>query len=233
MVKIGALIGAFFVTVGAFVQTLYYLVIIVENVMLETVQNGMDMTTEGSEALIVSSLFVFFFGIILVLGSGFVKGNQFLVIGGGIMIIGYFTMMIPMLSGNIYDLIFIIGSFIMVLGVILYFVGCIHFRKNNNITVITGFLLMIAVLCAQFMGLIFSFLGERLDLLWFRIHFITLSVQGLLFTLHSWVFVFSEKKVDYSDGVEDILSVENDQAFESYISDDMKKNKKKNGKKSI
>ena len=227
MVKIGALIGAFFVTIGTFVQSIYYVSIIINTNKLESVQGAMYMLESSADPLLVSSILVFFLGIILVLGSGFVKGKLFLVIGGGIMIIGYLTMMIPMLSGAFYSLGFIIGSFIMVLGVILYFVGCIHFRKHNIVAVITGFLLMIAVLCSQFIGLIFSFSGERLDHIWFRIHFITLSVQAVFFTLHSWVFVFSKKIVDYSDEVDDTLSDENGVAFASYVSDDMEKKKDK------
>ena len=55
-------------------------------------------------------------------------------------------------------------------------------------------------------------------------------VQAGAFTLHSWVFGFSKKQVEYSDKVEDTLSVEKGQAFASYVPTEMKKKKK--GKKS-
>ena len=230
MVKIGALIGAFFVSIGAFVQIIFYTVIASRNVTLVVFRDAMGMSYKDANVLLDSSIFTFSLGLVLVIGSEFIKGKLFLKIGGGIMILGILNLMLANLTRDPDDLFFLIGLFLMVLGVILYFVGCIHFRKHNIVAVITGFLLMIAVLCAQFIALIFFFSGEDPDLLWFRIHFITLSVQAFFFTLHSWVLGFSKKRVDYSDKVEDTLSVKNGQAFSSYIPDDMKKKKKK-GKK--
>ena len=146
------------------------------------------------------------------------------------MIIGYLTMMIPVLSGALYSIGFIIGSFIMVLGAILYFVGCIHFRKQNIVAVITGFLLLISVFCAELIfGFIIPFSNGGSDIT-IRMHFINLIIQAVIFLLHSWVFGFSKKRVEYSDKVEDTLSIESGQAFASYVPSDMKKKKKK-GKK--
>lgn len=227
MVKIGALIGAFFVTIGAFLQIVVFSPVASGERTWREFETAANIAGGSAQDLVVSSIFVFFFGIILVLGSGFVKGKLFLVIGGGIMIIGYFTMMISMLTGNLYEDGFIAGSFMMVLGVILYFVGCIHFRKHNIIAVITGFLLMIAVFCAE---LIFGFLvpfsngGSDITI---RMHFINLIIQAVIFIIHSWVFGFSKKRVEYSDKVEDTLSIEKGQAFASYVPSDMKKKKGK------
>ena len=231
MVKIGALIGAFFVTIGTFLQIAVFSSVANGVRSWQEFQSAANIAGGTAQVLVVSSLFVFFLGIILVFGSGFVKGKLFLMIGGGIMIIGYFTIIISMLNGALYEGGFIAGTFIMVLGVILYFVGCIHYRKHNIVAVITGFLLLIAVLCAE---LIFGFLvpfsngGSDITI---RMHFIALIVQAVIFTLHSWVFGFSKKRIEYSDKVEDTLSVENGQAFASYVPDNMKKKKKK-GKKS-
>ncbi len=223
MVKLGALIWAFFVTVWGYIQIVFYSFVTSGNATFDNFLQVVSIGNSCTNGLAVSSNIAFSLGVMLVLGSEFYKGKLLLKIGGGIMILGVLNIMFAYITGNPYELLFIMGSFLMVFGVILYFVGCIQFRKNNNVAIITGFLLLIAVLCAQFVGLIFSFSGERSNYIWIQIHFITLIVQTVIFTLYSWVLGLSKEIVDYSDEVEDTLSVENGQAFVSYISDDVNK----------
>jgi hypothetical protein len=64
------------------------------------------------------------------------------------------------------------------------------------------------------------------DDMWREIHLGTLIFQVVMFILHSWIFGLSKKKVQYSDKVEDTLSVEKGQAFASYVPSEMKKKKK-------
>jgi len=230
MVKIGALIGAICVTFGVIFQIMVYGIVASGDATLTDFRRALSIGDNTVNVLVSISFLFFYFGVILVLSSGFVNGKLFLKIGGAIMILGILNIMLAYFTSNPYEIQFIIGSFLMMLGIILYFVGCIHFRKNNIVALITGFLLLLSVLCAQFIGLIFSFTGEIPPLIWIRIHFNTLSIQAVIFTIHSWVFGFSKKRIDYSDKVEDTLSVENGQAFASYVPDNMNKKKKK-GKK--
>jgi len=223
MVKLAVLIGALFVTIWGYIQIVFYSFVTSGDATLDNFLQIVSIGNNYTNGLAVSSNIAFSLGVMFVLGSEFYKGKLFLKIGGGIMILGILNIMIAYITGNPYVLLFIMGSFLMILGVILYFVGCIQFREHNNVAVITGFLLLIAVLCAQFVGLLFSFSGERPNNIWIQIHFITLIVQTVIFTIHSWILGLSKEIVDYSDEVEDTLSVEKGQAFISYISDDMNK----------
>ena len=227
MVKIGALIGAFFVTVGGFLQIVVFSSVASGSRTWVQFQAAANIAGGNAQFLVVSAIVVFYLGFIIVLGSGFVKGKLFLKIGGGIMILGILLVMLSMISGSFYEPQFITGSILMVLGVILYFVGCIHYRKHNIVAVITGFLLLIAVFCAELIfGFLIPFSSGGADTT-IQLHFILLIVQAVIFILHSWVFGFSKKQVEYSAKVEDTLSVEKGQAFASYVPSDMKKKKKK------
>ena len=231
MAKMGSLIVASFVTIGCILQIVFY-----SSAFYSSVVNGSDISWEiqtasslaggSAQVLAVSSILIFYLGFIFALGSRFVKGNLYLKIGGSIMILGILTIMISMLIGS-YGWNYMIGELLLVLGAIFYFVGCIQIRKYNNNVFITGFLLFVVVICAEFIfGFIFPLFGESFEL-WVLIFFVALMVQAIIFTLHSWVLGFSKESVDYSDKVEDTLSVENGPAFASYVLDDMKKKKGK------
>ena len=235
MVKIGALIGAFFTTFGGFFLIFAFASIFdshfIPAITWETIRDAGSFGNDSNSILGILSLIFFYFGIVLVLGSGFIKGKLFLKIGGGVMIIGIVNVIIAWLIGGFYQLLFYIGGIIMFLGVVLYSVGCIQYRKHNKITIFTGFLLVISMLLSQIiLGTIITALSNTTDTI-IKVHFITLIIQTILFILHSWIFGFSKKQVKFSDDVEDTLSIENGAAFESHVFDGVK-GKKKNGENS-
>ena len=135
--------------------------------------------------------------------------------------------LVAWLIGAVFEPLYNIGGIIMFLGVLLYFVGCIQFRKHNIVAICTGFLLFLSVLGTQIViGTILMAISGA-DSIIITVHFITLITQIIIFILHSWVFGLSKKRVEYSDKVEDTLSVEKGQAFASYVPEDMKTKKKK------
>lgn len=231
MAKMGSLIGASFVTIGCILQIVFYssafyLSVVNRSEIWWEIEKASSLAGGSAQGLAVSSILIFYLGVIFVLGSGFVKGNLFLKIGGSIMILGILINMISMLIGS-YGWNYLIGELLLVLGAIFYFVGCIQIRKYYNNVYIIGFLLFIAVFCTEFIfGFIFLLFAKNLEF-WARIFVVALMIQAVIFTLHSWVFGFLKKSVDYSDKVEDNLSVEDGQAFPSYVLDDMKKKKSK------
>jgi len=231
MVKIGALIGASFVTIGAIFQIVFSIFVVSGIGEWQGFQAAASIVDGGANFQAVFSTIMYYLGIIIVLGSGFIKGKLFLKIGGGVMILGVLPVMIAWLFGQLYEPLYYSGNAFMFLGVILYFIGCIQFRKHNIVTIFTGFLLVVSVIVSQIVfGTFFMIISDRaLNVV--AIHFGTLIIQIILFILHSWIFGFSKKRVEYSDKVEDILSIEKGQAFASYVPDNMKKKKKK-GKKS-
>lgn len=232
MVKIGALIGAFLVTLGSIFQIIIYIVVVSGKGTWQGLQAAVSLVDGRANAWIVIFTILYYLGIIIVLGSGFIKGKLFLKIGGGVMIFGILPVMVAWLIGELFKVPYNIGGIIMFLGAILYFIGCIQFRRNNIVTIITGFLLFLSILISQVVFGTILMAISNMDEGIIEIHFITLLVQTILFILHSWIFGFSKKLVQYSDNVEDTLSVENGQAFTSYVSDDMNKKKKKDKKPS-
>ena len=232
MVKVGALIGAFFTIIGGFFRVFALASITDNDYTWESVRDAVWFGSGKTTFLGVFSTILYFFGIMLVLGSGFIKGTLFLKIGGGVMITGILNVMIAWFIGQLYEPLYYIGNVIMFLGVILYFVGCIQFRRNNIVTIFTGFLLFLSLLISQIVfGTILVALSSKDEGI-IAIHFVSLIVQTVFFILHSWIFGFSKKRVEYSDRVEDTLSVENGQAFVSFVSDDKNENKKKDKKPS-
>ena len=233
MVKIGALIGAFFTTIGGFFLNIALARVADSSVSWLDLRDASSFTSDYTSPFVVIPIFIYYFGIIFVLGSGFIKGTLFLKIGGGVMFIGILNVMIALFIGDLYSPSYKIGGIIMFLGVILYLIGCIQFRKNNIAIIFTGFLLFLSILISQIVfGAIIMALpvGDENII---KIHFITLIIQTIIFILHSWIFGFSKKRIEYSDKVEDTLSVENGQAFVSFVSDDMNENEnKKEDKKS-
>ena len=227
MVKIGALIGAFFTFIGGFFRIFALASITSDDFTWENVQDAVSFNSGNATFLGVFSTILYFFGIMLVLGSGFIKGTLFLKIGGGVMIIGILNVMIAWFIGGLYQPLYNMGGIILFLGVILYFIGCIQFRRNNIVTIITGFLLFLSILISQIVFGTILMAISNMDETIIEIHFITLIVQTVFFILHSWIFGFSKKRVEYSDKVEDTLSIEKGQAFASYVPSDMRKKKAK------
>ena len=122
----------------------------------------------------------------------------------------------------------------MILASLFYLIGCIGFRKYNKLTVITAILLFLSSLVVQgFIGLVMLFQGFYDNSFVITYLFIGLYIQGFLWVLHNFLFIFSKKRIGWEDDDEDQLSVENGGAFSSYISDDnvKKKQKKKRKKK--
>jgi len=220
MVKIGALIGAFLTTVGGVFLNLGIMNMISRGLTWENFRDSIAFTEGSTSPLGVVSTVLFYFGIIVVLGSGFIKGKLLLKIGGGIMIIGVINVMVAWFIGAIFEPLYNIGGIIMFLGSIVYFIGCIHFRKHNVVTIVTGFLLVISILFSQIItGTIMLVISDGDDM-WREIHLASLILQVVLFILHSWIFGFSKKSIQYSDKVEDTLSIEKGQAFASYVPTD-------------
>jgi len=231
MVKIGALIGAFFTTTGGFFLIFALSSIfdssLIPAVTWETVRDAVTFSSESISFLGIFSIIAFYFGIMLVLGSGFIKGKLFLKIGGGVMILGIVNVIISWFIGGFYGILYYIAGIIMFIGVVLYSVGCVQYRKHNIFPIFTGFLLVLSMLITQIiLGTIITAFSNPTDIIT-RIHFINLIIQTILFILHSWIFSFSKKQVKFSDDVEDNLSIEKGLAFESHVHDDVKKEKKK------
>ena len=226
MVKIGALIGAFLATAGGIFLNLALVNVISGGFTWQNFRDSIAFS-EGSPNPIGSiATVLFYLGIIVVLGSGFIKGKLLLKIGGGIMIIGIILVMAGWFTGAIFEPLYNIGGIIMFLGSIVYFIGCIHFRKHNVVTIITGFLLVISILFSQIIsGTVMLVVTGGADM-WRYTHLGSLIFQVTIFILHSWIFGFSKKSIQYSDKVEDTLSVEKGQAFASYVPTEMKKKKK-------
>ncbi len=229
MVKIGALIGAFLVTLGSIFQIIIYIVVVSGKGTWQGLQAAVSLVDGRANAWIVIFTILYYLGIIIVLGSGFIKGKLFLKIGGGVMIFGILPVMVAWLIGELFKVPYNIGGIIMFLGAILYFIGCIQFKKHNIVTIFTGFFMLLSILASQIViGIILMvILGESDSLK--IVHFGSLIFQVIIFVIHSWIFGFSKKEVEYSDDVEDTLSIEKGQAFASYVPSDMKKKKK--GKK--
>jgi len=230
MVKIGALIGALLTTIGGiFLDLAIVTMMNSSNISWEEFSDAIAFTEGSTSPLGVISTVLFYLGIMIVLGSGFIKGTLFLKIGGGVMIIGVINIMVALFIGAIFEPLYNIGGIIMFLGVILYFVGLIQFRKHNKVTIITGFLLILSILLSQIVigTILLAFSGG--SNMWREIHLGSLMFQTVVFILHSWIFGLSKKTIQYSDKVEDTLSVEKGQAFASYVPSEMKKKKK--GKK--
>ena len=226
MVKIGALIGALLLTIGGIILSLAIATMLNQNISWENFRDSIAFTSGSTNAMGVISTTLFYLGIILVLGSGFIKGKLFLKIGGGIMIIALLLIMIAWFIGKLFDPLYNIGGIILFIGVIVYFIGCIQFRKHNIVTIFTGFLLFISILSSQIIvGTIMMAVSAGDDMMR-EIHLSSLMFQVAVFILHSWIFGFSKKKIQYSDKVEDTLSVEKGQAFASYVPSEMNKKKK-------
>jgi len=227
MVKIGALIGAFFTTIGGIFLILAMAMVSSSGSSWDGFQDSVSLAGGNAHWLGVLSTILYYLGIIIVLGSGFIKGKLFLKIGGGVMFIGIMMVLIAWLIGGLFQPLFNLGGIIMFLGVLLYFIGCIQFRKHNIVAICTGFLLFLSVLGTQIVvGTILMAISDANNSI-VAVYFITSISQILIFVLHSWVFGLSKKHVEYSDKVEDTLSVEKGQAFASYVPQDMNKKKKK------
>jgi len=229
MVKIGALIGAFLTTVGGIFLNIGIVNVISGGFSWQNLMDSISFTEGSPNPIGVVSTVLFYLGIIIVLGSGFIKGKLLLKIGGGIMIIGLLNVMIAWLIGALFEPLYNIGGIILFLGAIVYFIGCIQFRKYNIVTIFTGFLLLISILFSQIVAGTIMLAVTNGSNAWRDIHLASLILQVVLFILHSWIFGFSKKSIQYSDNVEDTLSVEKGQAFASYVPTEMKKKKK--GKK--
>ncbi len=225
MVKIGALIGALFTSVGAFLQIEMFVFVI----------NGTWDYTDLEDFVVLPRrmipILLFYFGMILVMLSGFIKGKLFLKIGGAVMILGFICKIVAWITHGLYEGVFNAGAILIFFGSLLYFIGCNHYRKHNKVAEITGLLLFIFVLWSEIvLGIVIVIIVSHGDSSNIQIHFVNLIIQSVIFALHAWVFGFSKKSVSYEDDVEDTLSVEDGGAFTSYIPSDMKKKGKKRKK---
>jgi hypothetical protein len=227
MVKIGALIGAFLTTIGGIFLSLAIVNMMNNsNVTWENLRDAASFTSGNTSPFVATPIFPYYLGIMIVLGSGFIKGKLFLKIGGGIMIIALLLIMVSWFIGGLFEALYNIGGIILFLGVVVYFIGCIQFRKHNKVTIFTGFILILSIIFSQIVIGTIMLTVSGGDDMWREIHLGTLIFQVVMFILHSWIFGLSKKKVQYSDKVEDTLSVEKGQAFASYVPSEMKKKKK-------
>ena len=225
MVKIGALIGALFTSVGTFFQILMFVFVIDGTWNYTDLENFVVLPGR------MIPILLFYFGMILVMLSGFIKGKLFLKIGGAVMILGFICKIVAWIVSGLYGVVFNAGAILMFIGSLLYFIGCNHYRKHNKVAEFTGLLLFIFVLWSEIvLGIVIVIIVSRGASSMIQIHFVNLIIQSVIFTLHAWVFGFSKKRVSYKDDVEDTLSVEDGGAFSSYMPDDMKKKEKKRKK---
>ncbi len=154
MVKIGALIGAFFTTIGGFFFINALSSILGKNLSWEVIADAVSFTSGSTSVLGVISIFLFYLGIIVVLGSGFIKGTLFLKIGGGVMALGILSILVGWLIGGAFEGPYNIGGIILFLGIILYFIGCIQFRKHNIVTIFTSLLLVLLSCLLNYLGIL-------------------------------------------------------------------------------
>lgn len=225
MVKIGALIGALFTSVGAFLQIQMFIFVV----------NGTWDYTDLEDFVVLPGrmipILLFYFGMILVMLSGFIKGKLFLKIGGAVMILGFICKIVAWIVKGLYLGFFNTGAILMFIGSLLYLIGCNQYRKHNEVVIITGLTLFIMVLIAEIVfGIVLVIFISRGASSMIQKHFVNLIIQSVIFALHAWVFGFSKKRVSYEDGVEDTLSVEDGGAFTSFVPSDMKKKEKKSKK---
>ncbi|QEE17551.1 hypothetical protein DSAG12_03388 [Promethearchaeum syntrophicum] len=229
MVKIGAIIGAVFTTIGGIFLNIAIGYTMNNDLSWENYRDSISFTSGSTSPLGVIWTILFYLGLIIVLASGFIKGKLFLKVGGGIMIIALGLIMTSWFTGALFESLYNIGGIILFIGILVYFIGCIQFRKHNIVTIFTGFLLFISITFSQIVaGTIMLVITDGSNT-WRMIHLVSLTFQIAVFILHSWIFGFSKKKIQYSDEVEDTLSIEKGQAFASYVPSEMKKKKK--GKK--
>ena len=234
MVKELSLIGSFFATMGAILQILTFRIIFLGYSWtdLQAVLSPKNNFGGHNQPLPLITIILLYFGIFLIIFSGFnSKKKIFMIFGGVFMVLGILATMIFYISGLMFHYwLFIVNAGITI-GAILYFIGIIQNRRYNKVAIISSALLLsIMILTGLVFGGFLLYFGDKslseLEPI-INMNIVLQMIQGVIFTLHGWVFSFT-KKIDYNDNVEeDTLSVEDGKAFTSHVPDDMKKKKKK------
>lgn len=244
MVKILSLIGSLLVAAGTGLMALALATLTSGGVSIEVFFESASFSNMDIPGIAQILVYV---GMILVVLSGFFKGNKMLVISGILTILALLGCLMGWLANdsfesNIYGITpYFFGSMFLVIAWLLYFIGCIGFRSKNKIAWLTALLVFLGIIVVNvYFGFIFissNFNDEGITL-----HLISLTILYGLFFVHGLVFTFSKKK-SWLDGEggsrDDAYSVSGGSAFASYVPEDdayalggstgKKKKKKKKG----
>ena len=231
--------------IGAFITT----IVLIIGTALEVLLFSRTFGSSGASyaqmitAIQTSSVAIFiivpYLGMILLFVFSMGSKKVMMIIGSILGILGLGAQLIGIMTATgthigIYSTFYVLGSFVLVLGGLLYFIGCIQYRKQSKLGVISGFLLFFILLISNF---IVSYLLIEIDVILSpnaeTISLIMALWQMIIFVFHGFVYSFSKKKDgSWDDGAEDTMSVESGDAFASYVpSGKSKKEKTKKGKK--
>ncbi|MHA1672734.1 MAG: hypothetical protein ACTSYI_03820 [Promethearchaeota archaeon] len=227
--KIGALIGSFFVLIGSFLR--FSMFSLVDSTSVWTTFRY-QASFEGFGIFPILANVFFLLGVILVLVSGFVKTTVMMIIGTIFYLLATLVELGFWLSNQMYGVPLVIINGVYIIASLLYLLGLISFRKRNKITIITGIILFLATLGIQGAMGIFSMINFINNDSFIQLYFQLLYIESFLWTVHAFLFSLSKKDVGWKhEDDEDELSIESGAAFASYVPAEKKTKKKKRSKK--
>lgn len=252
MVKVSVLIGTILTTVGVILQFILFGQVfrnsstagIVLRNNIPVIQNTSDLTyselmwylsLNSAAYLTIWSFFVMpivILGIILILLPSFKVKKPIWIIGSLLYIVGMILQLVVYWNNTHFSTFSKVADVVTFVALVVYFIGLITIRSSFKAGLVTGILLLILGFGVYIlMGLMFDYNPS--------VHLFNTSRESYLniylglqcgFTavnvLHGLLFSFS-RKVDVEEGVEDTMSIENGNAFESYVEPEKKKEKKK------
>ena len=225
---------------GALIATIFLIIgFILEIMLFGNVFGGhtyAELIVSVQQSYWGAFLVVPYLGMILLLIFSIGSKKVLMIIGSIVSTIALMAQLIAWMSADepIFNPLYWLGSIVLVLGMLFYFIGSIQYRKQSKLGIFTSLFLFLVIVINN---LIVSFLLIRL-----RTISVTLGqtlslyftlVQMFFFILHGFAFSFSKKGSDsWDDGEEDTMSVESGDAFASYVpSGKSKKEKTKKDKK--
>jgi Ca2+/Na+ antiporter len=243
MVKVGTLIFSIISAVGAVLVSIIFMMVAqsASTYELDLRNTNSDvtfldlaywagiLTPNGAEfSLVPLSIMIFYIGMALVFLSSISTKKVMMIIGGLLSGVGMIATMFAWLSNEVYDTGYIIGSIILLVGILIYLVGLIKYRRNFKLGLMTGPLMLIITIAVNMIfGLFFEYKASKSHEEFINTHLILQVIQAWIFVLHGILFSFSKKNADEEEGAEEELSIETGSAFQSYVPDEMKKPKKK------
>ncbi|MHA1583936.1 MAG: hypothetical protein ACTSVU_10095 [Promethearchaeota archaeon] len=230
--KIGALIGSILM-----IFSTAFMFIIVMTTLNSSVTPNEFMNYIENFGIPGIAFMVMYVTMILVFLLSISSKKIMIIIGSVFCIFGVGAMAFSMFGGHqLFDLAYVVGDGLLILGGLLSFIGFITFRKHNKITIITSFLVFLGF-CSNLAGHFLSLDGSSLGT-GFQTYILFIAIQAALLSIHSLVFSFSKKKVRGRklEDEDSAYSVDAGNAFASYMpyeeETDNKHKKKKKSKKS-
>jgi hypothetical protein len=225
--KIG-LIGAIFNTLGGFL-----VFAIIAQAKPEEAYAYLSM--DHIEDIFPVGLILVNFGVILMYIDTFRTDKKMLKIGSILGMISTILVISTYMNGMtdgynsfaVYGPVYNIGLILLIIAMVLYLVGCIHFRFNFKVGLFTGPLLLILPIALFLFSVLI--LGELTSYDQLRTytnnidgkmesHISLLAIWILIMIIHSWLFTFMAKTGKFGkDSDDEELSVAGGGAFQSYV----------------